>query len=103
MMTYIHFRDIQSLENATFTIHPPLPQKKTFLRLTRAFTNLQLKDITVVVFPLSKHFMTVLKNVPTFQELKPNPPRKQFILLNKQTREQRNWTETMIRSHGEEN
>ena len=73
------------------------------MRLTRAFTNSQLKDIIVVVFPLSKHFMTVLKNVPTFQELKANPPRKQFILLNKQTIEQRNWTETMIRSHGEEN
>ena len=103
-MTYIHFRDIQSLENATYTIHPPLPQKKTFLRLTRAFTNSQLKDITVVVFPLSKHFMTVLKNVPKFQELKANPLRKQFILFkSKQTIEQRNWTETMIRSHGEEN
>lgn len=23
---YIHFRGIQSLENATYTIHPPLPQ-----------------------------------------------------------------------------
>ena len=73
------------------------------MRLTRAFTNSQLKDITVVVFPLLKHFLAVLKNVPTFQELKANPPRKQFILLNKQTIEQRNWTETMIRSHGEEN
>ena len=47
--------------------------------------------------------MAVLKNVPTFLELKTNPPRKQFILLNKQTIEQRNWTEAMIRSHGEEN